>query len=352
MIKQLFKLCVVAFAFSGIANANHEGMKSPATSGNFMGGIGHSWVPNGANGSQFFIDGLHLKNRFEVSPKVSVVLHNAFAVNSVSGGGGNVHNGGNYFSTATLTNAAGSSPTFGFSNLAAYIQHECSKTMTWAFGHMRTGLGMESLTDRVDMPTYYYSYAYTTAQNLGMNYDLALKFTLHDVIPGSLELAVLDGRAGRAGANALGFAARWHHEIKSGETTITPVISTVLENWRGGPNNIGITAGAMTKFSSFWLNAEFFFVKNNTAGEVTDWNVMAEPGIDLGMFDLSVKYNFISNTAAAGAAATTDHMIGAAIGKTYDDKHSIKLAYNHNALNGTTAGGHLNDVRLLFSTKW
>lgn len=344
MKKQLFKLSVVAFAFSGIANANHE-TKWPATSGSFAGGLGYSWTTGGSSGSNFFVDGLHLKNRFEVSPKLSVVLHNAFAVNSANTGPA-AFNESTYFSTATISGG-----NLVFSNLAAYIQHECSKTLTWAFGHMRTGLGMESMMDRNDMMSYYYSYGYAKANTVNMNYDLGLKFTINDVLPGALEVAVVDGRAGRTGMYGWGLAARWHADFKSGnDTVITPVVSTVLENWRGGPRDIGITAGAMTKFSSFKLNAEWFFIQTGTS---KDWHIMAEPGFDLGMFDISVKYNFINQgTTATGGASTTDHMLGAAISKTYDDKYTAKLAYNHYNLGGKLAGGHVNDIRLVFSTKW
>ncbi len=351
------KLCVVAFAFSVFAKANHDGAKAPAMSGSFEGGIGHSWNPAGTlgatNGAQYFVDGLHLKNRFEVSPKVSVVLHNAFAVNSKNVGPGGVHNGSAYFSNATLTFG---NPSFSFSNLAAYIQHECSKNVTMSFGHMRTALGMESMWDRVNMGTYYYSPVYTFGQGMGMNYDLGLKFRISDVVPGSLEIALVDGRAGRTSNTFGGVNARWHYEYKNGETSITPVVSTLLENWRGGPTDVAITAGAMMKFSSLWLNAEWNYLAStnvnfiSAGGQNKAWQAMVEPGFDLGMFDLSVKYNFL-NGSVGTAASKSDHSIGAAISKTYDEKYRIKLAYNHSNLSGNF-GAHVNDVRMLFSTNW
>ncbi len=352
MKNQLLKLSVVAFAFSFTASANHD-TKIPAMSGNFMGGIGHSWSPGGA---QMFVDGLHLKNRFEVSPKLNVVLHNAFALNSANTGaaaaGFTAQNGSTYFSQATITGGS-----LSFSNLAAYIEHECSKSMKIAFGHMRTGFGMESMWDRVDMGSYWYSVGYGLTTRNGMGYDMAARFTFMDVLPGALEVSLIDGRAARAGNSFGSFGLRWHNDFKNGETTITPVISALVQNFVGGPKDLAFSGGAAMKFAALWLNAEFQYISSETnailaaGGKNTYWQIMAEPGMDLGMFDLSVKYQFINGKVGAGAN-NSDHVIGAAIGKTYDDKHTMKLAYQHSFLSKKFAAAPTNDIRLLISTKW
>jgi hypothetical protein len=339
MNNQWAKVCFIGFVAASVAFANHEG-KAPALSGSFEGGIGYSVTPSAASGVQWFVDSVHLNHHFDVSDKTKVIVHNAFAVNGFNAGPGGTQNGSAYFSGATI--AAGQ---LTFSNLAAYIQHECSKGVHMSFGNEKTVFGMESLWDRYEMHSYYYSPLYTATQVRGWNYDLSWTSHLTDIVPGSLEIQLSDGRNGRgAGGAAFGAALRWMYEYKSNDWSLTPVVSTLLQNWSGSPQDLGIQAGFMYKMGTLWANLDFEYTKMAAAKA---WQINVEPGIDFGAAELSLKYDFVNSTTTS----TTDHWIGAAISKTYDDKYRVKATYQHQNLSGKL-GAHVNDFRLLFATKF
>ena len=63
----------------------------------------------------------------------------------------------------------------GFSlwNSDAYIDHKFGDSVHLAVGHFGLPLGMESMADRYDVATYYYSAAFGIAHGLGFLTTLA-----------------------------------------------------------------------------------------------------------------------------------------------------------------------------------
>ncbi len=373
MRKHSVKLCFIGLFSAVVAQAAHENLKPPAMSGSIEGGFGYSVTAGATRGSQMFVDQLHLKHHFDVSDKTKVDFHNVFSLNGPNAGPGGYQNGASFFSGATLTGGG-----FAMSNFQATLSHEWAKGVSTVFGHMPTPFGMEGMWDRVDMWNYFYSAGYQTAQAMGWNYDYGLKLQLKDVVPGTLEFMVNDGRRnggattilaklspvvpaaavgaiGAVPANdfQLGAALRWHNEIKTGDLTIMPVLSAYLSQF-SGTKDYGINGGAVVKSGTFWVNGELYYfglAQTNTALEaVKVLTVNVEPGIDLGVVDLSLKYNYY-NVSVNPAAGVSDHALGGAIGKTYDDKYNVKVAYMHTNLSGKV-GAHVNDFRLLMSAKW
>ena len=351
------KFCLAALFAATAAHAATDTPKVSAMTGNFTAGVGYSVTPGGPNGSQWFVDGVHLKNQFDVTEKTKVIIHNAFGINGTTNGPGQFNNESVYFSGATLSSTvpAGTNgtPTFSFSNLAAYVQHEATKGVTVSIGNMHSALGMEGMWDRVDMHSFYYSPVYNAINAAAWTYDLGLKLQLTDIIPGSFELQLVDGTTGgnttfnRAGNSTPGVVARYWYEANLGVLTVTPILSTLLENFNGGPDDLGITAGAMVHAGAAWLNAEWFYAKFSKGPLPKVWEITVEPGVDLGFADVSVKYDFVNDTAKS----LTDHWIGAALSKAYSEKYRIKATYQHQNISGTL-GAHVNDFRLLWSAKF
>jgi len=367
MITHRLKLCFIALAFALVASAGHETMKGAGNSGSIEAGLGWS-TSTAAKGSQWFVDQLLMKKTFDVSDKTKVVFNNMFALNSANtgpvqapAGSGAVNNGNYYASSATL--AVGG---YTFSNVGAYLQHECFKNGWTSFGHIPIPLGMESMWDRYDMASYFYSPMYRFAAAMGWNYDYGMKLLLKDTVPGTLEVALYDGRAGHpnaaiagtypagtGGNPGLGLAARWHNEVKNGDTSFTPVFSIMTRQFAHGTNqqNLAFTGGTSVKAGTLWGNLEFYYGTANTIGGVVKaWNVMVEPGADFGGADVSLKYA-LNNAKVGAGAATTDHDLGLAVGHTYNDKLRVKFAYQFMNLSGKN-GTKQHDVRLLLGTKW
>lgn len=347
-----------------IAALAAEGMKVHVN-GSAEAGFAHSWQPaSGAavktKESQLALDDVTLKMTFEASEKTKVVVQNAFAVagRTPATYGTALSNGLNsntYYSNATLTGAAGAR--LAFANNGAYIEHKCTDWITASAGHFRVPFGMESMGHRYDTHSYYYSTAYRVANTYQWYYDTGLLFTLKDMIPGTLELAVIDGRDNLAAADpdsTPGAVARYSYEWSSGDMSITPTASLYTARWVGGPKDLGISAGLNWKMGSLWANAEFVRLKSHVAAaadpNVTDTSIVIEPGIDLGMANVSLKVDKLFNKTAADVK-TDDWNLGAALSKNYDG-YRIRLVYQH--LNFQSAAGRRpgNDIRLLFGTKW
>jgi len=254
----------------------------------------------------------------------------------------------------------------------AYLDHTCAEGMHTWIGFFGTPFGMESMVDRADMPTYYYSSFFKNNYvGMGINYDLGVKLALTDIIPGTLEVAVMDGRSySGTGPNHLSpaLALRYSMESKSGDMSFTPVLSAYLGHWAGFAKTLGLSAGVMAKMGALWANAEFLYGSDQTNitgvagtdGTNNRWSVYVEPGFDLGMANVSLKAemtNFANNGGGTSGtiASESDYNLGAAISHTYEGDYTVKLACAMTNLNGKdTANGpdHNNDVRLLFSTKW
>ena len=338
---------LVCVAAQATHTPGHEG-KGITMGGSFEGGYNYFWT-SGVNDSQFLVDHAALSMTGNVSDKTTVVINNAFALRPGNAlNAANTASTANYFSNATLTNGG-----FVYSNLGAYISHKCAEGWVTSVGHMRNPFGMEGMWSRYEMPTYYYSSAYTSAQGLGWNYDLGVKFTLTDMIPGSLELTVADGHAANpAGENkSPALVGRYSYAMKGGDWTFTPVVSAYYSRFSGGPD-LGITAGGMLKMGTLWVNAEWVMV-NRTVNAVKTKNssIYVEPGMELGFADVSVKAEYNMNDVNATGSNTNDINVGVALSKTYNEKYRIRATYQHTNLSAKV-GAHNNDFRLLFGTTW
>jgi hypothetical protein len=344
----------------------HAADKGLSVTGDFVGGYGLSWFPSGAvvntaggkqNESQFFVDNATVKMRFGVSDKVAVYFDNVASMNgagptNAAGTFGAGLNTVNYLS-ARGNLSGGAASRYALTNTGAYIEHSCTDNLKWGFGHQALPVGMEGMWDRYDMHSYYYTAARTAATALGMNYDVGLKLTLSDLIPGTLEWTLTDGRQVQT-TTALATALRWSWTWKSGDMSLMPVVSGYFGRWRGGPKDWATTVGFNWKMSSIFANLEWFYTSTNpsfaTNGETKNWSLWLEPGFDFGAAAVSFKVD-MNNQKVGAAAGTTDFNVGAALSKTYADKYQVKLAYMHAGASGKL-NNHGNDLRLLFGTKW
>lgn len=358
-----------------------------------MGGYYQSWqktpagatVPNNAHG--FTVDRLKLRMDGNVSDKTKVVLQNAFFVDVSSTDGKNnanynVFGSRNFTSPAAFRLASGAAGTgLLYSLESAYVDHKFADGFhTWV-GFFATPFGMESMWDRGDMPTYYYSAFYRSNYvGSGINNDLGVKFALTEMIPGTLEIAIMDGR-GYAGTGPAhmspSIGLRYSMEHKSGDMSLTPVASLYMAHWAGFAKYWMASLGAMAKMGALWGNLEFLYSTDqpnlsgvaNTDGKNNRWSLVAEPGFDAGMVNLSAKVEFTNTTYNGGIASGTnkgqsDFNVGLAASHTYDGDYTVKLAYAMYGLANKNLGpgsfsspagfgeDHVNDLRLLFSTKW
>ena len=333
------------------------------------GGFSRSWQ-NGAaieNENQFLVDNLSWKITFPVSDKTSVFLHNAFAltggntaaiavagsgVTPIAGQGTSTYGAG--FNTSAYYSAATSHiGRFYFTNLAGYIQHKCSENVTTWFGHFRMPFGMETLTERFSMPTYYFTDTFNTAHAYGWEYDLGAKMAISNLGPGTLEFAVADGRFTDRYYPAS--ALRYMFENKVGTGSITPVASVFTGRWGSGPGDVGFSAGAASKFGKLAANVEFLYASQNltfaTDARTKAWSFYLEPTYTVdGIGDLSMKAEYSSQTVAT-APAVTDINLGLGVTHSYGDGLRVRATYAHRGLKGDRTN-HINDFRILVGTQW
>jgi len=361
MNKTWVKLALVGMITAAAANADHApghtGAKGMTMGGSAEAGWQMGFTSGTPMASHFLVDHASMWMNAEVSDKLKFVVNNAFAV--TDGGGvatGRGMNTATYFSGARLTTAAGTGTQFTFANNAAYVEHKCMDGLTTAVGHFMTPFGMEGLSSRYDMSTYYYSAAANQAFTLGWMFDLGFKWTATDYVPGTLEVALIDGHRANLGGESVtpSAVARWWYEVKGGDWSFTPVVSTYLGRWRGGPKDLGITAGGMFKAGTLFANAEWVYTSQdatmNAGAKTKNWSLYLEPGMDLGLAKLSVKWDY--NSVDAGAGSTNDMNLGAALTKDYSDKLRIRAVYMFANMSKKLAAASTHDVRLLFGTKW
>jgi hypothetical protein len=343
---------------SGYAEAGYaRSWTSPATGG-------------GAMDSEFLLDSANIRMNWDVTDRVFFVLDSAFSArppvsvtdgNSNGVGVGNLYNTSNYYAKTFLSNAnspyAAGSLIYALNE--AYVANKwCDGFNMWV-GQYKTPFGMESRVSRFDMPTYYYSMAYNNANNFNMFYDIGVKLDFVGESWGHLELSVTDGKSvltPQAAGNTYSpsVAARYSYEYKNGDMSLTPVISAYLGEWSGGPQDVGLSAGLAYKMGVFNVNAEWVMsaMDSNPISDTQDskiWSVYVEPGFDLGMLQVNVKGEYYNSS---GTNNYNDWNIGASIGHTYQEKYRIRLAYEAVNLSGNSPSGHINDIRLLFGTKF
>ena len=350
-------LLSMVLVFTGASADHHEGHKG--WMGNITTGFTTGFGGGNTNGSQFLVDSVHMKKMFKVSDHTNVVVHNAMAVNDGNAAFfGRSLNEAGYFSAATI--GAGN---FRFSNLAAYVDWACGDGLNVKIGHMANHLGMESIHGRAAMHGYYYSGAYNAGFALGWNYKLGLGLTYHSDSFGTVNWNVFQNplnfnTAGIASTDTtLGTSLNWHTTIDGGDWSLMPVVSGYFGRFSGGPEDLGLTAGANYKMGTLWANLEMVYVSTApTPNGVknTVYSIYLEPGFDLGMFAVSLKPEYFKNDTAG----TKDINISAAISKSWG-KSWMKLTYLHTGSQGATTdstgtvlGANGNDVRVLFGTEW
>ncbi len=335
-----------------------EEKKGLMIGGSFEGGYAHSWGDSVTKGSQFFIDDLNMKFNVNVSDKVKVVVDQHWAANSA----------GKPTTTATDWNSVaqnfdnltlGAGGRLTMATQAAYVEHKCGDHMTSQFGFVRTPFGIENMWSRYDSHSYYYSSGFTNQYSNKWDADLGIKSTFNNI--GNLEVAVLEGRQNTTWdsddttANSFGYmpavAARWSTGTKAGGMDITPVISGYTGRWRGGPQDVGVAAGATMKMGMLGVNAEYMYSKENhndtDAGKYTQNNVWVEPTFDLGMVNASAKIDWV-NSKTGTAESTSNWNLSGAL--THDwDKLRIRGAFTTRNLK---QGTREHDFRVMFGTKF
>lgn len=334
-----------------------EEKKGLMIGGSFEGGYAHSWGDNIAKGSQFFIDDLNMKFNVNVSDKVKVVVdqHWAAAPTGVTfySGTGTQSNPTNWnssnqvFDNLTL-DGAGSA--LSMATQAAYVEHKCGDHMTSQFGFVRTPFGIENMWTRYDSHSYYYSTGFTNQRTNGWDADLGIKSTFNNI--GNLEVALLEGRReGASNVNMPSAAARWSTDMKASGMNWTPTISGYTGRWRGGPLDLGISAGTGMKMGAFGVTAEYMYQKVNAsdteASTTKTHNVWVEPTFDLGMVNASAKIDWV-NSKTGTADSTSNWNLSGAL--THDwDKLRIRGAFTTRNLK---QGTREHDFRVMFGTKF
>lgn len=326
-----------------------EEKKGLMIGGSFEGGYAHSWGDSVTRGSKFFIDDLNMKFNVNVSDKVKVVVDQHWAAAST----GNPTTATNWdssnqvFDNLTL-DGAGSALSMAVQ--AAYVEHKCGDHMTSQFGFVRTPFGIENMWTRYNSHSYYYSTGFTNQRNYGWDADLGIKSTFTNF--GNLEVALLEGRReGTAHVNMPSAAARWSTDVKAGGMNITPVISGYTGRWRGGPLDVGVTAGATMKMGMFGVNAEYLYGKNNTndteAGTNKLHNIWVEPTFDLGVVNASAKIDWVSTKVGTADSEANWNLSGAL---THDwDKLRIRGAFTTRNLK---QGSREHDFRVMFGSQF
>lgn len=340
--------------------AEHKGA-GLSVSGNVEGGYAHQF--NGADASKFLIDHANLNTTYTVSDSVKFVFNSGMAfIPGTTGAGATGFDTVSFFSPSGF---GGGQMTW--SAMGAYLDWKCADGIHTSFGQFLTPFGMESMWDKYDMPTYYNSGTYGSffaaptltgglpnGNTFGWGYDVGLKVAITDILPGKLEVAITDGRT--TSNDSPRATLRWNTEIKSGDMSITPVISVLTGRWNGGPKDLGLSAGFMYKMGAIAANAEFLYGSTEIGNKNTMWAVILEPGFDMGMMMLSAKWEMrsITNEIAGGPGApgTTDMNVGLALSHTYANGVRVRLAYAHTGFKDAGIGGKVNDIRLLFGTKW
>ncbi len=345
-----FLICLLSLVAVTTARADHKAGHGGGLSmgGNFEAGFATSFGGATKSGFDWLVDNVEFKNGYTISDKTKVTVNHGFSAmgtttTPVATGRG--QDSRNFYSPAQI-GAAGIGMVYQVRE--AYVTHQCADKVTTSVGLFKNVFGMENMWDRYDMANYYYSRAYGVWQGNGWNYNYGMKWDVHGI-----EAALFQSTNGGGDTRSTpGLALRYKFDVAGGDWTLTPVLSAYLGKWYGAPKDIGFSGGAMWKMGTLWTNLEFEFGQTKTlAGVATakDWSLIVEPGFDLGIANLSAKWEMTSNTAGAGAGVS-DMNLSVAISKSYD-KMRTKLLYAHNNLGGKL-GGHANEVRLMFGADW
>jgi len=321
------------------------GQPSVDITGALEGGVNIS-LP-GPPASKFLVDYALLNFTGNVSAKTRVVLNSALAV--ASGSGHSEFDARIYWGSSLITGGG-----LTLANTGAHVTHDWTDNIQMSVGFAVIPFGMEFMSSRFNQHSYYYSSTIAMASRLGWMYDLGISGKFLKLIPGTLEVVFLDGRQ-ILGEDIPAAAARWHKVLKSGEMTITPVLSFYLGGLPPAPDPIddgGFTVGAKWEMGKFWANTEFLMMVQDEYGvRYRSRSLVLEPGVTLG-WDLNVSAKLDLMQVKAGAAsAISDENLGFAISKTVDD-FRIKVTCLWGNLSKRLPAGQMMDFRILFGTAW
>lgn len=299
--------------------------------------------------SKVFVDGAEL-NLTKKLDKTKFVFNNALAVSSTSSHANfEVYDGKKFWGFAMVQ--AGN---LNLANTAAYVGHQLGEGVELSAGYKLAPFGMEFLTNRFSLPSYYYSYAITYTHDMGWMRDIGIFATLTDsLIPGTFEIGVMDGRQ-VAGGDIPKAAARWHRAFGSDDFKITPVVSGYLG---GFPpisrvfNEGGLTLGAKWEAGNFWANAEWLMLSEPTSTANNNVrSLVLEPGLKLGDYGISAKVDFASFKAGS-AASLQDTNLALVFTKQWD-RFRLRATCLLAHLNRKLSPDQVTDVRFLFGTSF
>jgi hypothetical protein len=321
--------CLFSFSTAYSATARH---------GNFSGaveaGFGLALAPTE---TQWMVDQLEWNQRFDASEKLRFHFDNWVSVLSQSNLVGTFNHSASYFSALQLSGSG-----FTVANSAAYLKWTPTEAVAVSVGHKRIPFGVESQTTRFDSTTYFYSGAFAQAQANRWLWDLGVQVEWKRSIPGLLQLALVTGRS-TAADNGPALVARYEFDWDLGAVTLTPSASGYLGKLQGAPRDTGLSLGLLLSSGAWSLQTEFLHVKG--LGTSANTSVYAEPSIDFGPFDFSVKAEFNNNSVA------NDFNLGSAVTVQLPDKLRLRVLYQAAGLAGSIRAGQ-HDLRLLLGTHW
>jgi hypothetical protein len=294
-------------------------------------------VGSGPLGSQWLVDQLEWNQRFDASERVRFYFNNAVALFSPSSAASTVNNSVNYFSSYRL-----SGNQYTLANSGAYLEMRVSEGLGLSVGHLKVPFGLESKSARYDSLSYFYSTAFTDAQNSGWLWDLGMQAEISHWIPGTLKLALLDGRK-VSGELGPAFVGQYEFSLEGGLFTVIPTFSAYVGEFQGEPKDLGFSVATEWLLGRASLNVEFL-VANLRAG-TSHSSLYVEPSADFGFFELGAKAEMLSD------GTTNDFNVALAVTKKLPERLRLRLLYQAAGLAGAIRANQ-HDVRLLLGAEW
>lgn len=294
-------------------------------------------LSGGPTGSQWLVDQIEWNQRFDASDRVHFFFNNSLSLFTPSSSPGTFNNSVNYFSDYRISGTG-----YTLANSGAYLEARFSDSVALSLGHLRVPFGLESQLTRFDTPTYFYSTAFTTAQNAGWLWDLGIQAEITRLIPGQLKLALLDGRK-NAGDPGLALAARYEFTLETGAFSLIPSVAAYFGKFQGDPKDIGFSVGTEWLMGRASLNAEFIHA-HLRSGAVSS-TVYVEPSFDLGIAEVSLKGEWHND------ALVDDINAAVAITKSLPERLRLRILYQAAGLLGNTRANQ-HDIRVLLGAHW
>lgn len=347
--------CVSLFVFLSsvvlAADVDDEETSELEVQGSIEAGLDFGWPYGNPPASRFMVPGAYLNLTKHVYEKVKVVGNFAGAISSpVIHPDFVVYDSSKYWGNLLLTSGG---MTAAIRRL--YVSYDLTENIDAGIGYFDLPFGMEFMESRYDMHSYYYSSVIMQAASLGWMYDLGVWIKFTDVIPGTLEIALADGRQPPGGRSIPTGIARWHWDIPLEEKmSVTPVVSVNLRDLPPGPdpvNNWGVTAGVKWQAGNFWANAEYLRGTQDVTGPRTTFtSVIIEPGFIFGDFQASLKLD-LASFKTEPAATLYDQNLALVLSSEFDN-FRIRVTCMLANLSKQIAADQVTDLRLLFGTSW